>query len=75
MRVLAWAMGVAVLTACVKNERDYQLAYAKQLTPKQAVDAPSTVVPKLPEQPPRVFTVRAYVDLDYQAQVTLDPRS
>lgn len=69
MRLLAWAVGVAVLTACVKTERDYQLEYAKQLAPKQSVEAPSTVVPRLPEQPPRVFTVRAYVDLDYQAQV------
>jgi hypothetical protein len=62
-------MGLAALTACVKTERDYQLEYARQLAPKQPVAAPSSVVPKLPAQPPRVFTVRAYVDLDYRAQV------
>ncbi|MDP1827764.1 MAG: M12 family metallo-peptidase [Archangium sp.] len=62
---------VLVLCACVKTERDYQLEHARSLTPK-ALGQPassSSTAPRLAPQPPRVFTVRAWVDLDYQAQV------
>lgn len=62
---------VFLLSACVKTERDYQLEHARALTPKelgQATTSSSTAPPVAP-QPPRVFTVRAWVDLDYQAQV------
>ena len=59
------------VSGCVKNERDYQLEHAKTLTPTQLGEARSAsgVAPSLPPQPPRVFTIRAWVDLDYQAQV------
>ncbi len=60
-----------VLGGCVKNERDYQLEHARTLTPQQLgqPSASSGTAPSLAPQPPRVFTVRAWVDLDYQAQV------
>jgi hypothetical protein len=71
---VAWVAGLWVaVSGCVKNERDYQLEHAKTLTPTQLGEARSVsgVAPSLPPQPPRVFTIRAWVDLDYQAQVLL----
>lgn len=62
---------VLVLAGCVRNERDFQLEHARTLTPKQlGQPSPSAEsAPPLATQPPRVFTVRAWVDLDYQEQV------
>lgn len=63
----AWWWVALVCVSCVKTERDYQLEYARTLTPKEPVVARSE--PSIAPQPPRVLTVRVYVDLDYQAQV------
>ena len=68
----AWVFLWLVLLGCVKTERDYQLEHARSLTPKALQAQPVTssgLAPALPPQPPRVFTVRAWVDLDYQDQV------
>lgn len=71
MRWLLWVV-VLVTAGCFKNERYYQLEHARALTPQQLQGKPGAslaTVPALAPQPPRVFTVRAWVDLDYQEQV------
>ena len=70
---MRWSLVVLMVGAagCFKNERYYQLEHARALTPQQVQGAagPRGTLPPLPAQPPRVFTVRAWVDLDYQSQV------
>jgi predicted Zn-dependent protease len=71
LRVVAMVLVVSGI-GCVKNERAYQLEYAKELTPQQLQAqkvATKATVPALAPQPARVFKIRAWVDLDYQAQV------
>lgn len=66
------SMVVVLGAGCFKNERYYQLEHARSLTPQQLEGRPvatKATVPALAPQPPRVFKVRAWVDLDYQAQV------
>jgi tetratricopeptide (TPR) repeat protein len=59
-----------LIFACVKTERDYQMEHAQTLTPKQlgTSTASDGIAKPIAPQPPRVFTIRAWVDLDYQSQ-------
>lgn len=82
---MRWLVVLSVLlgAGCFKNERYYQLERARELTPQQLQGRPGAskasgpmerrgngaIVPALAPQPPRVFKVRAWVDLDYQDQV------
>ncbi len=70
MRAVVGALALVLWSGCYKSERAYQLEYAKELKPLAVTansGAPATA--ELPAQPPRVYLVRALVDLDYQAQV------
>jgi predicted Zn-dependent protease len=69
---MRWWVVVVLASGCFKNERYYQLEGARELTPQHLQGQPrasKVTVPALAPQPPRVFKVRAWVDLDYQAQV------